>query len=93
MLRFFDLDLPTLFPDRNLQESTTIILAAIATVKLTDENTLGMPYYKGDTLGPIEVIDVSRIQCIVGRMKDRGSWAIIERGDHTERMPLLEDDE
>ena len=70
-----------------------VILAAIATVKLTGKNTLGMPYYKGDTLGPIEIINVSRIQCVVGRAKDRGNWTIIERGGHFGRMPVLEDDE
>ncbi|KAF9472199.1 hypothetical protein BDN70DRAFT_887261 [Pholiota conissans] len=32
--------------------------------------------YKQD--GPIEVVDLNAIQCVVGRVHDRGKWAIID---------------
>lgn len=55
-----------------------IILAAIATFKPVAQNQLGFPYLNGNGTGVMEVIDVSCIECVVGRVKDRGKWAIIE---------------
>ena len=37
----------------------------------------GIPYYKEH--GPIEVVDLNLVQCLVGRVWDRGEWGIIDR--------------
>ncbi|KAF8868361.1 hypothetical protein BD779DRAFT_1452035, partial [Infundibulicybe gibba] len=58
-------------------QPTTLVLAAIAPIKATSFDEFGMPSYTG--LGPIEVVDVLTIQCVVGRVKDNRTWTIIER--------------
>ncbi|KAF8871341.1 hypothetical protein BD779DRAFT_1454138, partial [Infundibulicybe gibba] len=55
----------------------SVVLAAITPIKPTSHNELGMPSYT--ELGPIEVVDASTIKCVVGRVKDRDTWTIIER--------------
>ena len=59
-----------------LAEPTTAILALIQEVKATCKN--GIYYYK--EFGPSEVIDLNTVQRVVGRIRDRGEWAIIDRG-------------
>jgi len=76
LLRIFVLTLPTNDILRTNKE-TTLCLAAIRSVKPDSQNMLGMQYYKQD--GPIEVVDLNCIQCVVGRIQDRGKWAIIDR--------------
>jgi hypothetical protein len=61
----------------NLDEPTTVIVAAIREVKATLRN--GIYYYKN--IGVEEVVDLSTLQCVVGRIWDRGEWAIIDRSD------------
>ncbi|KAF8883872.1 hypothetical protein BD779DRAFT_1405059, partial [Infundibulicybe gibba] len=58
---------------------STLILAAITPIKPMTQsaNGLRMPSYT--ELGPIEVVDASTIDCVVGRVKDRHTWTIIER--------------
>jgi hypothetical protein len=34
-------------------------------------------YYKD--LGPKEFVDLNQIKCVVGRIMDRGRWAIVDR--------------
>ena len=61
-------------PKLNLAEPTTVIIAVIQEVKakLTD----GIYYYK--EFGVDEVADLETIQCVVGRIHDRGRWALID---------------
>jgi hypothetical protein len=61
----------------HLAKPTTIIVAVIRAVKakLTD----GIYYYK--EFGVDEVVDLETIQCVVGRIQDRGRWALIDRSD------------
>lgn len=54
-----------------------VILGAILTCDIEDKNDLDMHYYK--THGRTEVVDITTVQCLVGRIKDRGSWTIIDR--------------
>ena len=74
--RILVLELP-LAPKLNLAEPTTVIVAVIREVKakLTD----GIYYYKD--FGLDEVVDLETIQCVVGRIQDRGRWALIDRSD------------
>jgi len=66
-------------PRLNLATPTTIILAVIqnAKAKLTNEQY----YYNLKELGIEEVVDLTTVQCIVGRIKHRGEWAIVDRSD------------
>jgi hypothetical protein len=74
--RILVLDLPST-RKLHLAEPTTIIVAVIREVKakLTD----GIYYYK--EFGVDEVVDLETIQCVVGRIQDRGKWALIDWSD------------
>jgi hypothetical protein len=75
--RILVLELPST-PQLNLAMPTTIILALIKNVKarLTDN----IYYYKEP--GVDEVVDLTTVQCVVGRIWDRDEWAIIDRSDN-----------
>jgi hypothetical protein len=67
-------------PALGLTEETTLILAAIracADAKLNVENNVY--YYSRE--GQLDIVDIECVQCLVGRVKDGNSWAIIDRSD------------
>ncbi|KAJ7771163.1 hypothetical protein DFH07DRAFT_866511 [Mycena maculata] len=72
-------------PELELEEETTLILAAVQKCAVIAQNDLDMQYYEKE--GPIEVIDMSCIQCLVGRVKtmDRKRWAIIDHSGSSAR--------
>ena len=74
--RILVLELPTA-PKLHLTEPTTVIVAVIREVKakLMD----GIYYY--EEFGVDEVVDLETIQCVIGRIKDRGKWALIDWSD------------
>ena len=74
--RILLLDLPPL-PSLNLPGTTTIILAVIQNVKATLRGDIY--YYEEQSKGVIEVVDLNTVQCLVGRIKDRRRWAIVDR--------------
>ncbi|RDX41079.1 hypothetical protein OH76DRAFT_1365222 [Lentinus brumalis] len=78
LLRIFVLEIA---PDEELgtAEPETIILAAIKTLQVEFPPDVRMPFYRKD--GPIEVVDLQAIQCLVGRIYNtqRKWWAIIDR--------------
>ena len=46
--------------------------------------TLRDGIYSYKDFGAEEVVDLKMVQCAVGRGKDRGEWAIIDRSDYVE---------
>jgi hypothetical protein len=64
----------------NLDEPTMVILALVREVKAKLRN--GIYYYKD--FGVEEVVDLSNLQCVVGRIWDRDEWAIIDRSDNVD---------
>jgi len=66
-------------PRLNLDKPTTVIVALIQAVKATLRGNIY--YYK--EFGVEEVVDLETVQCVVGRVKDRGEWAIVDRSDNT----------
>jgi hypothetical protein len=64
----------------NLDEPTTVIVALIQEVRATLRN--GIYYYKN--VGVDEVVDLNSLQCVVGRIRDRDEWAIIDRSDNVD---------
>jgi len=79
-------------PVVGLSEDTTLILAAIracADAKLKAENNIY--YYSRE--GHLEVVDMECVQCLVGRVKDGNSWAIIDRSESCARPIFMDDDE
>jgi hypothetical protein len=74
--RLLVLELPTA-PQLKLANPTTIILAVIQNVKATLDNNIH--YYTA--LGVDEIVDLTMVQCVVGRIRDREKWAIMDRSD------------
>jgi hypothetical protein len=71
-------------PMLGLTKKTTLILAAIracAEPQMRGEN--GIYYYSRE--GPLEVVDMECVQCLVGRVKDGNEWAIVDRSEGTVR--------
>ena len=54
-----------------------VIVALIWEVKATLRN--GIYYYKD--FGVDEVVDLSTLQCVVGRIQDIDEWAIVNQSD------------
>ena len=52
------------------------VYAVIHSVKVIEMDNFGINYYK--ELEPIEVVDLSTIQCVIGRICDHDHWAIID---------------
>ena len=52
------------------------VYAVIHSVKVIEMNNFGINYY--EELGPIEVVDLSMIQCVVGQLRDHDRWIIID---------------
>ncbi|KAF8892958.1 hypothetical protein BD779DRAFT_1766114, partial [Infundibulicybe gibba] len=84
VLHFIALKLPPTCPfiqahPSRIGQPSSHIMAVIMPIKPlpTPLNEFGMPSYK--KLGPIQVVDASTIECVVGRVKDRDTWTIIER--------------
>ena len=65
-------------PELKLTTPTTIILAVIQNAKTILKN--GFYCYKD--LGVDEVVDLSTVQCVVGRIWDRSEWTIVDRSDN-----------
>ena len=62
----------------DLPQPTTIILALIQEVKATLRDSI----YTYKEFGAEEVVDLKTVQCVVGRVKDRGAWSIVDRSDN-----------
>ena len=60
-----------------LAKPTTVIIAVIREVKAKLKD--GIYYYK--EFGLDEAVDLEMIQCVVGRIQDRGEWALIDQSD------------
>ena len=61
-----------------LSSQQTLILAGIYRCQIDSTNSRGMLYYS--KMGRYEVVDITTIQCLIGRVSPRESqWAIIDR--------------
>ena len=59
-------------------EAQSLVYAVIDEIKVLDRGTsLYGPFYQ--TTGPIGFIDLNQVQCVIGRILDRGKWAIVDR--------------
>ncbi|KAJ7101602.1 hypothetical protein C8R43DRAFT_1141219 [Mycena crocata] len=101
--KFIALTVPAQFPARRDADDEeraqsarerTIILAAVAGVKLTRQNPAGMVYFdaKSSNLGPLsEVIDAESIDCLAGRIQDGKRWACLLRPEVAAKFKLIQE--
>jgi len=50
---------------------------------IEDSNSLDMHFYRD--VGVLDVVDITCLQCLVGRVKDGARWAIIDRSGRLAR--------
>ncbi|KAJ7258664.1 hypothetical protein C8J57DRAFT_1436814 [Mycena rebaudengoi] len=87
----FVLTLPVA-PALGLEKETTLILAAVRRCDIEFKNDMDMHYYRKE--GAIEVVDVTSIQCLVGRVRttNQRHWVIIDRSGDLARPSYDPDD-
>jgi hypothetical protein len=82
LLNIFVITLPAC-PDFE-PEPSTIVLVAIRVCEITEHDSLGMYFYDG--MGRIDIVDLSCLQCLVGRVRlANGTWAVLDRSGDLER--------
>jgi hypothetical protein len=84
---------PEACKDLGLSNPTTIILAAIKTciLDVVDPQFQSLDIRLCSGEGALHVIDVTSLQCLVGRIRDRDMWAIIDRSGQLARALYIED--
>ncbi|KIY49006.1 hypothetical protein FISHEDRAFT_42252 [Fistulina hepatica ATCC 64428] len=70
-------------PQLGLSSESTHILAGILPCKILRRNARNMAVYKQTSTYVVE--DVSAVQCLIGRVLDRGHWTIIDRSSAVQR--------
>jgi hypothetical protein len=68
-----------------LQKSETLFLAAVTPCKIEQEHVNGLDMHLYSQEGPLEVIDLDCVQCLVGRVYSRGKWSIFDRSGAFDR--------
>ena len=62
--------------DLNLKEPQTLFYAII---KQCNAKQVNGGFWEYKELGGLEAVDIGLVQCVVGRILDRGKWVIIDR--------------
>lgn len=81
ILQFLVVDIPDSPQAGHGIEAESLAYAVIRQVNLLDEVAGGIKYYKD--LGSIAFVDLNQVKCVIGRIMDRGKWAIIDRCTNT----------
>ena len=59
----------------NIKEPQALFFAIVKQCKATRREG----FWEYTTLGGLEAVDIGLVQCVVGRIFDRGKWVIIDR--------------
>jgi hypothetical protein len=79
-------------PALRLQEHTTLILAAIrACYNPQTKRENDIYYYSRE--GHLDLVDMTCVQCLVGRVKDGPEWAIVDRSDASARPVFVTEED
>jgi hypothetical protein len=63
----------------------TLVYALIKSVKLINPTAPdGIKYY--ENFGSMEFVDLNQVKCVIGRIMDRGKWAIVDRSISSARI-------
>ncbi|KAJ3875027.1 hypothetical protein F5051DRAFT_334641 [Lentinula edodes] len=78
-------------PALQISSPRTLIMAQIKSCKLTDSQVPGLDIHFYHGMGSTHVIDITSLQCVVGRVPcGSGDWAIIDRSGSLARAGYLE---
>ena len=84
LLRIVQLDLPP-SPELYHPKAETVLLAHVSTCNATRNKDHQWEY---STMGKTHFIDLSLIQCSVGRVLDRGKWNFVDRSGPTAHIEI-----
>jgi hypothetical protein len=70
----------------NQIEPQTLVYALIKSVIVINPSTNGIKYY--ENFGPTEFVDLNQVKCVIGRIMDRGRWAIVDRSASSARIDV-----
>jgi hypothetical protein len=79
--------------DLDMDGPTTIILAAIRTCVLDDNEFNGLDIHHYSREGSLHFLDIKGVQCLVGRVRDGNRWAIVDRSGSLARAIYENDDD
>ena len=74
----------------SISQPKTVVLAIISPRETVIETRLGIPYYTEPTKVTPRAVDMNTLMCLVGRIKDRGRWAIIDRSGDMARAEFVD---
>jgi hypothetical protein len=79
--------------DLGFHNPISVILAVIRTCVIdnTDPQLLGLDIRFTSNEGALDVVDITNLQCLVGRIRDRDKWAIIDRSGNLARALYVDD--
>ena len=83
LLRLLIISIPESQSDR--VQPQMLVYALIKPVKLIDLTADGIKYYK--YFGSMEFIDLNQVKCVIGRIMDRGRWAIVDCSTSSAQPP------
>ena len=80
------------YPGRRQGDAHTLFLVAIRTCTLDqpDPQLQALDIHCYSSEGPLHVVDIMSLQCLVGRIWDRNRWAIIDRSGSLARALYIE---
>jgi hypothetical protein len=67
-----------------------VVLTIIGPRVTKNETPLGIPYYTEPTRVTPRAVDISTVMCLVGRIEDRGWWAIVDRSGEMARAEFVD---
>lgn len=70
-------------PQLDINTGSTLILAGIRQCEVDAINSMGMHFYS--KMGRFEVVDMTCVQCLIGRVQNGNRWAIIDRSGGVQR--------
>ena len=74
----------------SITQPKRVVLAIIGPRETTNETSLRIPYYAEPTKVTPRAVDMNTVMCLVGRIKDRGQWAIVDRSGDTARAEFID---
>jgi len=77
-------------------EQDVVVFAAIHTCVLdpTPSDLRPLDIHLYSKMGPLDIVDITTIQCLVGRVKDRGNtWALIDHSGTLARAIYVDNEE
>jgi hypothetical protein len=74
----------------SVTQPKTHVLAIVGTRDTKTETHLGIPYYTEPKVAKVRAVDMTTLMCLVGRIKDQGRWAIVDRSGDLARAEFVD---